>query len=350
MTVGKIAANLPLAVTEGSDLAVALTVTENNNPYDFTDATITAHIYRLDGDLADTFAHTTANNILTISLNQLQTTNLGAGSYRYEIRVTKNSVTSPWIGGNLTIIDQGYGGESNTEATLEIDTAPTITLSITAGVGAWTNLWESIIFETTAGVAVDHGRLAWSDKYETLDIGLINGGAALHVGQETLYYVKNSTGATIAKGQAVRFAGTEGNSGHLLIAPFVANGTQDSHVFMGLAKENIENGEFGYVLHFGILAGLKTNYTGWQNGSLLWASPTAANGTHGLQTARPTAPNNIVLVAAVISAANNGAVFVRPTFGSVLTADEKVLITNPQDGDVLTYQSSTGLWINQQPA
>jgi hypothetical protein len=351
MTVAKLPADLPLAVAEGSDLAVALTVTEGGVAYDFTGAAITTVIYDDNGDVsAENFDTTTASNVLTISLSNLTTGDLGAGSFRYEVRVTKNSVTSPWVAGNLTVVPRGYGGSSSASATLAITTAPTVSLAITAGVGAWTNLWESIIFETTAGVAVDHGRLAWSDKYETLDIGLVNGGSALHVGQETLYYVKNGSGSTINKGQAVKFAGTEGTSQHLLIEPFVADGTDDSHVFMGLAKENIDNGEFGYVLNFGILAGLKTNYSGWIDGSLLWASPTAANGTHGLQITRPPSPNNNVLVAAVISAANNGAVFVRPTFSNELAGTEGVLISNPQDGDVLTYQASTGLWINQQPA
>lgn len=351
MTVAKLPADLPLAVAEGSDLAVALTVTEGGVAYDFTGAAITTVIYDDNGDVsAENFDTTTASNVLTISLSNVTTGDLGAGSFRYEVRVTKNSVTSPWVAGNLTVVPRGYGGSSSASATLAITTAPTVSLSITAGVGAWTNLWESIIFETTAGVAVDHGRLAWSDKYETLDIGLVNGGAALHVGQETLYYVKNGSGSTINKGQAVKFDGTDGNSGHILIAPFVADGTDDSHVFMGLAKENIDNGEFGYVIEFGILTNVKTNYSGWVDSSLLWASPTAANGTHGLQTTRPPSPNNNVLVAAIISAANNGSLFVRPTFSNELGGTEGVLITNPQDGDVLTYQASTGLWINQQPA
>jgi hypothetical protein len=63
----------------------------------------------------------------------------------------------------------------------------------------------------------------------------------------------------------------------------------------------------------------------------------------------PVAPNNIVTVALALNSKNNGAIFVRPTLGSSLIEDEKVVITDPQNGDVLTYNSSLGVWVNQQP-
>lgn len=168
--------------------------------------------------------------------------------------------------------------------------------------------------------------------------------------QTVRYYVKNGGDATIAKGQAVRFAGTEGNSGHLLIARFIADATYPSQYFMGLTETAIAPGEFGYVMHFGELQGIKTNYGDWDDGDLLYASADPANTTHGLTNDAPSAPNNIILVAAIVSAKKNGAVFVRPTLGSRLEYDESVLITDPQDGDILVYNSAQGVWINQQPS
>lgn len=44
-----------------------------------------------------------------------------------------------------------------------------------------------------------------------------------------------------------------------------------------------------------------------------------------------------------------GSIYVKPQNGYELEELHNVKITNPQDGDVLKYQASTGLWINAAP-
>ncbi|HEY7823483.1 MAG TPA: hypothetical protein VIG24_11635, partial [Acidimicrobiia bacterium] len=69
-----------------------------------------------------------------------------------------------------------------------------------------------------------------------------------------------------------------------------------------------------------------------------------------LTRVQPQSPNAIVTVAALVTrSATVGEIFVRPTFAPVLTETQGVRITNPQDGDVLTYSAALGLWVNAQP-
>jgi hypothetical protein len=192
---------------------------------------------------------------------------------------------------------------------------------------------------TPTGTPTTQGTIYWDDARNTA--ALIMNGTIQHIGQDSFFYVKNSTGSSINKGVAVRFDGTDGASGHLKIAPFLADGTYPSTYFMGVTAEAIGNGEFGQVMHFGELEGINTS--GFTAGDLLYASTTVAG---GFQTTAPVAPNNIVLIAAAINSKNNGAIIVRPTYGSNINNDEGVKITTPTTGQLLQLQAG-GLWENK---
>jgi hypothetical protein len=197
-----------------------------------------------------------------------------------------------------------------------------------------------IRFDTSVvSVSDEQGLMYWDDSRSTA--ALIMNGTLQHIGQDTFFYVKNSTGSSIAKGTAVRFDGTDGASGHLLIAPFLANGTYPSTYFMGVTAETISSGSFGQVMHFGELSGINTS--GYTAGALLYASTTVAG---GFQTTAPVAPNNIVLIAAAINSKNNGNILVRPTYGSNINQDEGVKIVSGATGDLLQLQAG-GLWENK---
>jgi urease beta subunit len=200
-----------------------------------------------------------------------------------------------------------------------------------------------IRFDTSVvSVPDEQGLVYWDQSRSTA--ALIMNGVLQHIGQDVFYYVKNSTGSSIAKGTAVRFDGTDGASGHVKIAPFLANGTYPSNYFVGVTAETIANGAFGQVMHFGELDGINTS--GFTAGALLYASTTVAG---GFQTTAPVAPNNIVLIAAAINSKNNGTILVRPTYGSNINQDEGVKITTPTTGDLLQLQAG-GLWENKAVA
>jgi hypothetical protein len=197
---------------------------------------------------------------------------------------------------------------------------------------------------SVVSVPDEQGIMYWDADNETVDV--ILNGTIMQIGQDLFYPVKNQTGSTIPKGTAVRFAGTVGASGRLLIAPFIANNTVPSSRFMGVTSEAILDGADGKVMWFGRIRGINTD--AFNEGDILYASTTTAG---AFQTTIPVAPNNIVQVAAVVTKSiNNGAIFVRPTIGSNINKDEGVKITSVADKDLLQYQSGTALWENKTVA
>ena len=255
------------------------------------------------------------------------TQGLRAGAIRYD--ETTDTIET-YDGTNWNAVPSASGFVPYTGATNDVDLGEN---GIEAGY---------VLLDTTpTGTPADQGTIYWDDAKSTA--ALVMNGTIQHIGQETYFHVKNSTGSAISKGTAVRFAGTDGGSGHVLIAPFIANGTFPSTYFMGVTSEAIGNGEFGQVVAFGKLEGINTN--SFTDGAILYASTTQAG---GFQTAVPTAPNNIVQVAAVVRAANNGKIIVRPTIGSNLNNDEGVLISGVTTNQGLFYDN--GLWRNKSIA
>jgi len=146
-SLAKIPANLDLAATIGSDLIFAVTVNENTHPYSFDGATIETVIIGLDDKPSATnFTVTTLNNVATLALTTVDTTTLGNDSYRYELRVTKDQETSPWLGGTLTITPRGVAGASATMATLNLNPEPSVTLDLSVGFGVIPDA-EAVPFE-----------------------------------------------------------------------------------------------------------------------------------------------------------------------------------------------------------
>jgi hypothetical protein len=196
---------------------------------------------------------------------------------------------------------------------------------------------------TPTNTPTTQGTIFWDADDETIDV--ILNGYIMKIGEDQFYPVKNQTGSSIAKGTAVRFAGTVGASSRLLIAPFIADGSVSSSFFMGVTAEAIADGADGKVLYFGRIRGINTN--AFNEGDVLYASTTVAG---GFQTAVPVAPNNIVQVAAVINKSiNQGVIFIRPSFGSNINQDEGVKIVSPTTGQLLQLQAN-GLWENKTTA
>ena len=161
---------------------------------------------------------------------------------------------------------------------------------------------------TPTSTPTAQGTMYWNADKESVDV--IMNGVTGSVMQDTFFNVKNQTGASIPKGTVVRANGTLGASGRILIAPFLADGTYDSKVCLGVTAETIADGEDGKVTAFGAIRQIDTS--AFPNGTILYASPSVAG---AFTSTEPTNPNNIVTVAIVIYSDNsNGEIFVRPTF------------------------------------
>lgn len=208
-----------------------------------------------------------------------------------------------------------------------------------------------VTFDTTpeAVPAATTATLYWDSADESKTLALVMedaGGIVQRIGEDAYYRVKADS--AITKGQVVMFTGTLGASGGLKAAPATGLTATQNELIMGVATQDIANNNWGYITWFGEVR--KINTTGslygetWADGDILYYNPAIAG---GLTKTVPTAPNPRVIVAAVVHAATNGVLFVRPTFGSALGAtDSNVQITSLANNDILYYNLSNARWEN----
>jgi hypothetical protein len=185
--------------------------------------------------------------------------------------------------------------------------------TVSGGGGGLTNPVSYVDFTASPGVSGQPRRLMWNATDGTLDLGMNNGSVTQQIGLEQFYRVKASS--AITNGQCVMFTGTNGNSGVLLAAPVSA--PVDPQYIMGVATENMAQGEFGFVTWFGKVRGIQTNGANhgetWVDGTVLFANPTIPG---GMTSTRPDV--DPIIVAVVVNAhASNGEYFVRVTHDGV---------------------------------
>lgn len=158
------------------------------------------------------------------------------------------------------------------------------------------------------------GRAHWNSTEQTLDIGM-DYDVVQQVGLETYARVQNVTGSTIANGTVVGFSGVGANN-VLQVAPFLADGTDDSLYILGVMTHDLpDTGEKGYCTTWGHVRGINTTGSAvsetWAVGDILYASPTTAG---AFTKVKPTAPSDCIPMAAVLKVGTtDGEIMVRPT-------------------------------------
>jgi hypothetical protein len=201
---------------------------------------------------------------------------------------------------------------------------------------------DFIQFDTTATVTDATGRLYYNDEdmYQTLAFQM-NGNVIQHVGEEMFYRVRLTAAAT--KGQVLMFTGTLGASGGLTAAPATGLTFEQSNYLLGVAGESGITNDWITVYGFGEVKGVNTS--AFTQGQILYYDPTVAG---GLTATKPSTPNAIATVAAVVHVGtSNGVLFVRPTFGSALGAtDGNVRFGTLASGNTLIYDAVDGVWKN----
>ena len=152
--------------------------------------------------------------------------------------------------------------------------------------------------------------------------------------------VRNQSGSTIAAGAIVYISGATGNKPLITLAQ--ANNDANSAQTMGFVKTAIANNGFGYVIVRGEVENLDTSAL--TEGVQLYLSPTTAG---AWTTTKPSAPQHLVYVGIVIrSHPTQGVILVAVQNGYELNELHDVAISSPTNGQVLKYNSSTGLWYN----
>ena len=200
---------------------------------------------------------------------------------------------------------------------------------------------DYITFDTTPEtIPTAAGSLFW-DSGDGLPKAILNANVELGIGQEQVAIVKNATGSTIAKGKVVYINGAAGQRPTIALSDADTEAT--SSKTLGITAESISNGAEGFVTTFGVLRGVNTN--GLTEGAAVWLSSTAGYYT----TTVPAEPAHSVFLGYVVKAhATAGEIFVNIQNGYELTELHGVVIDGtPADNEVLAYDTTSGLWINQ---
>jgi hypothetical protein len=159
------------------------------------------------------------------------------------------------------------------------------------------------------GVDISGQDITWNANYGTFNMSLLNE-QSIKVGQEVLYYGKASD--IIEPGNVIQFAGIQGD--HILIKP--ANRIEinaNPYLIMGIAKQFIFEGDFGYVTHFGIIDNLIISNN---PGSILYYD-SRSSAYDGRFTTEEVSPFAKIQMAVVVKSStgetSNGRILVRPT-------------------------------------
>jgi hypothetical protein len=293
---------------------------------------------------------TTANNILPIGWDRIHRTgDTVTGDFNYfgDITISGSSLPNGYA---LAVTgDTNLGGDVFVQGDLLYNGSMLVTGStiIQNGLTANTIYTDYIDFNNNLSPIPTNleGRVFWDDDNGSLTLGMHGSQVSQQIGLEQYYYIKNQSGATIENGKVVRAAGTLGNSGRILGEYMIADGTIPYYFTLGIATEDILNGEDGYVTEFGLVRGINT--TGslygetWVDGTILYVSPTISG---GLTSVEPIEPNLKIQIAIVIKANNNGSLFVRPSLGYNLGDLHNLQTSGQTNGDLISYNSSQGYW------
>jgi hypothetical protein len=161
------------------------------------------------------------------------------------------------------------------------------------------------------GSKIDSGELSYSTEEDTFNLTHLDG-VVQHIGFDTFMRCRNGTGSMIPRGTVVGFAGV---NGEINVSPYIANSSASELFFVGVTAFDMDNLDVGAVYVYGKLHNINTTGTPvgetWAAGDILYASATTAG---RFTKVRPTAPNVVISVAAVLTvSATVGEIMIRPT-------------------------------------
>jgi hypothetical protein len=178
---------------------------------------------------------------------------------------TSGTLALSYSGTALPVANGGTGVTTSTGS-------GSVVLSIGSSLGSAT-VSDYETFTSVSAPTYTEGRIWYDSTQKALTYNNDISGNALHIGQETQLKVRNSTGATIAKGAPVYITSTSTG----VSFPNVALAKADTLVTgncIGLANEAIASGADGYVVINGILNGVNTGT--FTVGDILYVSPYSA--------------------------------------------------------------------------
>lgn len=269
--------------------------------------------------------------------------------FRYNINPLKKDfdLTEKKSSGPVGEIDWGeIGGTLSDQTDLQNalnnkvnDTGDTMTgdLSFT---NAGINNANQITFNTSATETISEGVMSYNSSTGNLELGLAGGNVAVGLGKELVLprRVKNSSGTTMTKGTVVYISGVDGNTP--VVSRAIANSDATSAFTIGVCAESINDGNTGWILTNGLLAGY--DFSTYSVGDILYLSGTNAG---EFTTTKPQAPTHYVRIGEVVKATASGEAIITILNGYELDELHNVQINSVQTGQILQYQTD-GLWKN----
>lgn len=150
----------------------------------------------------------------------------------------------------------------------------------------------------------------------------------------------NGTASTIAKGTPVY--ASSAFAGKLRVSPARSNSYIHNEKLLGLTAEAINAGADGLIVISGLLENINTS--AFLAGQSMWLDSTAGTMTF----TKPEAPLYASLLGyCVVPDATVGIMHVNVKSGKDFADVRDVLIVDPQNSDVLQYESSSSLWKNK---
>ena len=175
----------------------------------------------------------------------------------------------------------------------------------------------------------------YKSVYDTDNDGVVDKAETVQI------IVRNSTGATLTKGQIVYLSGATGNRPNAVLAQ--ANAEVTSSKTIGWVFANINNNSDGYVCVSGSQHDLDTS--AFTAGDALWLSPTVAG---GMTATVPVQPNHAVFIGyCARSHPTQGRIVFKIQNGYELGELHNLLLTSVANNEGLFYDSATLLWKNK---
>ena len=236
--------------------------------------------------------------------------------------------------GNLYLADDGtWKPVSGGATTLDGLTDVTISAPANAQVltyNSTTSQWEN---QTPSGGG--GGGDMNKSTYDVDNDGVVDSAETIQI------IVRNSTGVTLTKGQVVYLSGATGNRPNAVLSQ--ANTEATSSKTIGIVIANIANNSDGYVAVNGTLHNLDTS--AFTAGDAVWLSAATAG---AITSTIPSEPNHTVFIGYIArSHPTQGRLVILIQNGYELNELHGVLIASEANNDLLTYESSTGLWKNK---
>lgn len=269
-------------------------------------------------------------------------------AYNKNLNIGPNSVTN--ISGSLITVTGSLFGTQISGTTAQFTTVSASVVSASTYYGL--NLTASVM--TGSELNIDHIDFTGQTPTPDWQSGRVyyNGAGSyfagteitdlnVNLGQQLVLRCINKSGQTISSGSVVHIVSSSNMSDTPSITTASYSAEISSAQTLGVVMRNIQNTAEGYVILNGILTKIDTS--AYTVGQMLYLSETGS-----ITAIAPTAPKHNVRIGQVIRASQNGTIFVRVQNGYELDEIHDVLVANKQNGDLLTYNSSNGLWTNSQ--